>query len=102
MIVAHSEVAVKPAFRETAMELLEEMAVRSRAEAGVIDYRVTADLEDPNTFRIIEQYEDEAAFDSHESSEHLEQFQSDIHPCLAEEAELTCFTVTSETVVPGP
>lgn len=102
MIVAHSEVTVKPASRESAMELLEEMAVRSRAEAGVIDYRVTVDLEDPNTFRIIEQYEDEAAFESHESSNHLEQFQSNLTPCLAEDAELTRFTVTSETTLPGP
>ncbi|MFB1066218.1 putative quinol monooxygenase, partial [Natrinema sp. H-ect4] len=99
---AHSEVPVKPASRETAMELLETMAVRSRAEAGVIDYRVTVDLEDPNTFRIIEQYEDEAAFESHESSTHLDRFQSEITPCLAEEAELTRFTVTSETALPGP
>lgn len=102
MIVAHSEVQVKPAFRETAMELLEEMAVRSRAEAGVIDYRVTADLEDPNTCMIIEQYEDEAAFESHESSDHLERFQTEITPCLAEEAELTRFSVTSEMSLHGP
>ncbi len=84
------------------MELLKEMAVRSRAEAGVIDYRVTVDLEDPHILRIIEHYEDEAAFESHESSDHLERFQSEISPCLAEKAELTRFTVTSEITLPGP
>lgn len=102
MIVAHSEVPVKPAARATARELLAEMAVRSRAEAGVVDYRVATDVEDPNTFRIIERYEDEAAFESHESSDHLERFQSAIAPCLSEGAELTRFTVTSTTVLPGP
>jgi len=102
MIVAHSEVTVEPASQERVMDLLAQMAVRSRAEDGVIDYRVTVDIEDPNVLRIVEQYEDEAAFESHESSDHLKRFQSDIEPCLADEARLTRYVVTSKATLPGP
>ncbi len=102
MVVMHSEVPIDPAFREAAMELMAWMAAESRAENGVIDYRVTADIEDPNTLRIIEQYEDDEAARSHESSEHLEAFQEKMEPYLAGEAVLHRFAVTEKTTLPGP
>ena len=102
MVVMHSEVPIDPAFREAAMELMAWMAAESRAENGVIDYRVTADIEDPNTLRIIEQYEDDEAARSHESSEHLDEFQERIGPCLADDATLYRFDVVEKTKQPGP
>jgi len=101
-VVVHSEVEVKPDARERAMELLDEMAVESRTEDGVVDYRVTVDIEDPHILRIIEHYEDDAAFQAHESSDHLERFQSKMAPCLATEAEMTVFEVDATSTVPGP
>ncbi len=102
MIVIHSEVPVKPDSRTEAVELLKEIATRSRAEPGVIDYRVTSDLEDSNMLRIIEHYEDEDAADSHESSDHVAQFQEQMEPHLAAEAELSIHDVASKRTAPGP
>lgn len=102
MIVVHSEVPVKPDSRTEAVALLEDIAARSRAEPGVIDYRVTSDLEDPNTLRIIEQYEDEDAVDSHETSDHVARFQREMEPHLADDAVLTIHDVASKRTVPGP
>lgn len=102
MVIAHSEAVVKPEQRARAIELLEWMAVESRAEDGVVDYRVAIDIEESNVLRIIEQYEDAKAFESHESSEHLERFKSEMESCLAEEAELTRYTVSSKTTISGP
>lgn len=102
LVVAHSEAVVKPAKRESALELLAWMAAESRAEDGVVDYRVAIDIEEPNVLRIIEQYEDDEAFEAHESSEHLARFKAEMEPCLAEEAELTRYTVSSKTTLPGP
>lgn len=102
MIVIHSEVPVEPDSRTAAIELLETIARRSREEPGVIDYRVTSDLEDPNTLRIIEQYEDEPAQQSHEASDHVAQFQAKMEPYLADEAELSIYDVTSTRTAPGP
>lgn len=102
MIIIHSEVPVKPDSRTAAIELLEGIAERSRAESGVIDYRVTSDLEDPNTLRIIEQYEDKPAQQSHESSDHVATFQQEMEQHLADEAELSIYEVTSTRTAPGP
>lgn len=102
MIVKHSEVPVKAESRERALKAMEWMAIESRAEPGVIDYRVTVDIEEPNVLRIVEQYEDSEAAQSHESSEHLDEFQRRIEPCLAGDATLYSFDVVEKTVHPGP
>jgi quinol monooxygenase YgiN len=102
MIVKHAEIPVDPATRSRALELVEELAVASRAEPGVIDYRVTTDIEAPNTLRILEQYEDSAAAESHEASEHLVAFERDIDPHLAGRPELVSFEVVSKTATEGP
>lgn len=102
MIIIHSEVPVEPDSRAAAIGLLNDVAERSREEPGVIEYRVTSDLEDPNTLRIIEQYEDEQAQQSHESSDHVAEFQRAMEPHLADEAELSIFEVTSTRTAPGP
>jgi quinol monooxygenase YgiN len=97
MIVMHAELPIDPDSREEALELVEELAVESRAEGGVIDYRVTTDIESPNTVRVIEQYEDGDAVDSHMSSDHFEGFQAEIAAHLAGEPELYRYEVDSKT-----
>lgn len=102
MIVLHSEVPVKPEARETAVKICKEMAATSRTEPGVIDYRVTTDLETPTVIRIIEKYEDSHAVNAHESSAHLEAFQAEMEPLLADEATLYQFMVDKKIEAEGP
>lgn len=102
MIVKHSEVPVDPEHRAEALELITELARNSRAESGVIEYRVTVDIEDRNTFRILEEYEDETAAQKHESSDHLAQFVDEFEHCLAAESELRVFDVDSVETTDGP
>jgi len=102
MIVMHSEVPVEPAHRDRALELLKTLAERSREESGVIQYRVTEDVVDRNVFRIFEQYESEAAAESHETSDHLASFLEEFEGCLARESELRVFEVTDENRREGP
>jgi len=99
MIVMLAEMPIAPDSREAALELFEELAEASRAEAGVVDYRVTTDVEAPTTVRVIEQYEDAAAVDAHMASDHFESFQAAIAPHLAGEPELYRYEVASETRV---
>ncbi len=99
MIVMLAELPVAADSREAALDRLEELAAASRAEDGVVDYRVTTDVEAPDTVRVIEQYEDADAVDAHMSSDHFESFQADIAPHLAGEPELYRYEVDSETRV---
>ena len=102
MIVVHSEVPVDPESIDDARTLLQDIAARSRAEEGVLSYHVTRDIEDPDTFRIVERYEDRAANEAHESSAHVQQFQAEMEPYLATDAELTVFEVTDSWTAAGP
>jgi len=95
MLVIHATVPVDPQHREQAKELIQELAEKSRAEAGVIDYRATVDVDDPNLFRVFEQYEDEQAFGAHGQSDHFQAFQAAIAEMLAGEPTITRFDVDS-------
>ena len=102
MIILLSEVPVAPESRDEAIRIVKSMARVSRTEPGVIDYRVTTDLETPNIVRIIEQYEDSDAVEAHESSDHLRTFQRDIEPHVAADPELYRYDVTAQTEMEGP
>lgn len=102
MIVIHSEVPIQPDSKEEASDILKEMAIKSRRESGVIDYRVTFDIEDTTVARIIEQYEDWSAVEAHESSSHLEWFQDAIEPLLSNDPQLFQYEVSDKTEAEGP
>jgi len=93
MIVIHATFPIDSQHREEATELMQELAEQSRTEAGVKQYRVAADIEDRNTFRFFEQYEDEAAFGKHAETEHFEEFESALPELLAGEPTVTRFDV---------
>lgn len=93
MIHVHATIPIDPDRRGEAIELAQELAADSRAEAGVIDYRVGTDVEDPSIFRFVEQYEDEAALATHGETEHFQAFQEEIVDLLAGEPELTQYHV---------
>ncbi|ERG94377.1 putative quinol monooxygenase [Haloquadratum walsbyi] len=102
MIVIHSEVPISDESKPEASKILKDMALKSREEPGVIDYRVTFDIETPVTARIIEQYDDWDAVKSHESSSHLESFQQAIEPHMSAEPTLYQYEVTEKIEAEGP
>lgn len=97
MIVLQATIPVAPDRREELIEAATELAEESRAEDGTIDYRFTADIEDPNVFRVFERYKDEAAMDAHMESEHYEAFQDQISGLVEGDIELVQFDVESTT-----
>jgi len=99
MLVIHATVPVDPESREEAVEEACSVAEESRKEEGVIDYHVAVDAEDENLLRFFEQYEDEAAFGAHASSEHFGEFASKLPGFLNGEPVLTQFEVTDASEV---
>lgn len=97
MIVLQATIPVASDSREEMIEAATELAEQSRAEEGTIDYRFTADIEEPNVFRVFEQYEDEAAMNAHMESEHFETFQDQISEWVNGDVELVRFDVESTT-----
>jgi quinol monooxygenase YgiN len=58
--------------QDRAAELIEELAVASREEPGVLLYLAHRDPEDPRVFLAYEQYRDKAAFEEHGQTEHFQ------------------------------
>lgn len=97
MILLHAVFPLNPEKRDEALDLIADLAERSQAEPGIIEYRPTTDVEDPNTVRFFEQYEDEAAFEAHSQTDHFQEFEAALPDLLAGEPEVTRFEVYSAT-----
>ena len=97
MIVVHATLPVKSEKREEAIEAAKSVAEKSRDEDGIVEYRVAVDADDRNLLRFFEQYEDEAAFGAHASSEHFAEFVGTLPEFLDGEASLKRFEVSSVT-----
>ncbi|WP_435158232.1 putative quinol monooxygenase [Haladaptatus sp. DFWS20] len=95
MLVINAEIPVNPDERERALEIASDLSEKSRAEDGVIDYRVSIDVDDPNVLRILEQYEDQEAFDTHMEAEHTQNFLAELPSLIAGEVEANRLKVKS-------
>lgn len=99
MIVMHATLPVDPDQHEAAVELVRDLASTSREEDGVLEYRVTEDLEDEGTIRVFERYEDEDALSAHMGSDHFASFQAEAASVLAGAPSLRRFDVERTTEV---
>ncbi|WP_435102335.1 putative quinol monooxygenase [Halarchaeum sp. P4] len=93
MLVVHASFPIKPDRFDDALDLAEELVEQSQAESGMLDYRAATDVQDPNTIRFFERYEDEAAFESHTQTTHFQEFEEALPDLLAGEPEVTRFDV---------
>ncbi|GGM67270.1 quinol monooxygenase YgiN [Halarchaeum rubridurum] len=99
MIVVHATFPIDPSRREEALDLARDVVAASTEEPGVVDYRAAVDVEDENVLRFVERYEDAAAVEVHEESEHFRAFAASLPDVLAGEPEATRFAVDSATDV---
>lgn len=83
MIVISGTVAINPALREKAVEVVLAMSKASEAEDGCITYRFYADLEDPNLFRLFEVWEREDALAAHFETAHMATFRKELPELVA-------------------
>jgi quinol monooxygenase YgiN len=95
MLVVHATFPIDPNHRDRAVELMRDLAEQSRAEEGIVDYRVNTDIDDPDLFRFVERYEDEAAFGAHVETEHFREFEAALPELLDGEPTVTRFDIES-------
>ncbi|MEW6300621.1 MAG: putative quinol monooxygenase [Thermodesulfobacteriota bacterium] len=95
MIVIAGTIPVKAEHREEAQRLALWMAEETRKEAGCLTYCFYADLADPNTFFIFEEWESEDALQRHFQTEHMKQFQQQAPKLLAGKVRAKKYTVAS-------
>lgn len=95
MIVVHASFPIDPDRRDEALEMIEDLVAESRQEEGMIDYRATTDVVDPNVVRFIERYEDQEAFEAHTQTDHFQELEDALPELLAGEPEVIRFEVDS-------
>ena len=97
MIVIAGKILVRPERRAEAERAALAMAEATRREAGCISYAFYADMVDPGTFFIFEEWESDAALAAHFQSEHMARFQQQAAALVAAPPSITRYTVESAT-----
>ncbi|MCS6926237.1 MAG: antibiotic biosynthesis monooxygenase [Candidatus Binatia bacterium] len=99
MIVIAGTIPIKPERREEAQRLALWMTEETRKEAGCLTYNFYADLADPTTFFIFEEWESEEALQRHFHTDHMKQFQQQAPTLLAGKIAAKKYTVASTTAL---
>jgi quinol monooxygenase YgiN len=79
--------------RDAFLALMRSTVAASQVEAGCLTYRLTADINDPLIFHLIELWADEAAFEAHKAGDPFRRFREGL---------LQCGTVLSSVRRAGP
>ncbi len=74
MIVLAVTYVIRPGSEEEAAGLFSLLTAESRREPGCRMYQVHRALDDPRSFFIYEQYDDEAALEHHRASPHFTRY----------------------------
>ncbi|MFT4882368.1 MAG: quinol monooxygenase YgiN [Natronomonas sp.] len=94
MLVIHASMPLDPEHRDEALDRIADLARTVREEEdGVLDYRATTDVNDPNVVRFVERYEDEQALATHSQTDHYQAFAEALPGWLAGEPEVLRFDV---------
>lgn len=94
MIVIAGTVRLRLGRRAEAVQVAEAMVRATQAEAGCGHYQLYADLNDPDTFFLFEEWESEAALASHFATEHMRVFQERLPGLLAAPPQIRRYEVS--------
>lgn len=83
MIIITGLVATRPDRRDEAITLGRWMSEETEREPGCARYRFYADLDDPNTFFLFEEWESEAALQAHFRTRHVARFNAALRGIIA-------------------
>ena len=95
MIIVTARARVQPDQREVAIAAAEDMRKQTVDEPGCIDYRFWSATDDPNTILAFEQWEEQAALETHLAAPHTMAFLAQIGSVVDGPADVTRFEVSS-------
>ena len=83
MIVVVGRVSTDPEKRDQLVEVARRVASASNEEAGCISYRIFEDIERPNEFVFVEEWEGEEALQEHFRTSHIAEFMQAVPGVIA-------------------
>ena len=76
-------------------ELLCGLIEPTRKESGCISYELLQNRKDPADFTFVEEWESDAAFDSHAGSDHIKALGPKLQPVVAETPDIRTYLAVS-------
>ena len=95
MIVIAGTISVKAETREEAVQAALTMQRATQQEEGCLSYRFHADLEDPNTFFLFEEWESQEHLNAHFKTEHMKVFRAAIPKLVNGPSDLKYYVIES-------
>jgi quinol monooxygenase YgiN len=99
MLVVRVLVQVKPEQRAEFIRISTPLIQQTNDEPGCLFYSCYNDLADPNKFLFYEEYENEAAIDFHNQTEHRQNWWEAVQTTLAVKMEAKILANSQETIV---
>ena len=93
MIVVSGLIRLAPDSREAAVKAAAEMARETRQEQGCHTYAFYSDLEDPNVFRVFEEWADDASLKAHGQTAHMKRWRATLAGLTVESREIKRYVV---------
>ena len=101
MLVIAGVITLDAAKREEAIAAASVMMSETRKEAGCISYTFSADLDNPGSFRIFEEWESQKALDAHFVTPHMATFQGVVGGLGVTEMAVQKYQITSVGPIRG-
>lgn len=95
MIIISGRVAIKAGQRDKAIGVARTMVAATVKEPGCLRYRFYADLDDPDTFFLYEEWESEAALAAHFETTHMAAFQAELPALLGGPLDIRRYAATA-------
>jgi quinol monooxygenase YgiN len=100
MIVINARIAADAASIATLKDAISVMEQASRAESGCRDYTFSVELNDPNTMRITELWDDMEALAAHFATPHMAEFSKALQAHPPKSIDVHCYDAR-EVPLPG-
>ena|SRR5438270_14100153 len=95
MIVVVGRVKTDGERRDALLRIGQKVVVASRRDPGCVSYRLYEDTEHPNEFVFIEEWESEAALQSHFATSHIAEFMRTMPATLTAPPDVKFHTIES-------
>jgi quinol monooxygenase YgiN len=95
VIIVSGTVAIRPGQRDAAIRVARTMAAATAKEPGCLRYRFYADLDDPHTFFVYEEWQSEDALATHFQTDHMRAFQAELPALIAGAPDIRRYAVAT-------
>ncbi len=101
LLVVAGDVEIDPSNRDAAIEAARKVMAATREEPGCLEYTISADVDDPGRFVILERWASPEALEAHFATPHMAEFQAAMGGLGVRRVDVKRYDVAQEGPVRG-